>query len=384
MPILSSPRTGSTLRIKGRPLEFSFWPLERNNRRYGLGARVFATDPWTVIHRAIEDRLTGIIRDSALALNEQAEDFYRAADSGVKAAKPLLLYYCYMNLAKCFALHSGTLTIVDNAQHGLTSSFKDPRTDDQIQDTILDAYRSPNRRGEIQNFDVMLEAITGNKLPSAKATFELSNILPQIVPGHRLWLQSRSIGAKERFVSIAEINFMTDPNSKTIWLQFFVFADALKRINKTHQAFTAETRLDSIFQEVKCDWELDGRDLLCFEQVSPITYSGQARDKIPELVQTVKPLLWQTVLSNRPYRKYYLYASPASEHSGIMPQLASIYAITYFLGSIVRYRPREFDDILDGQYGPFIQAFLNDQANQFIYLMASEFVEREVTRAAIV
>lgn len=377
-------RAGKTLRIKDRPLEFSFWPLERNNRRYGLGARVFATDPWTVIDRAIQESLTGVIRESALALKEQAEDFYMAAESGVKAAKPLLLYYCYMNLAKCFALHSGTLTMVDNAQHGLASSFKAPRTSDQIQDTILDAYRSPNSRGEIQNFDVLLESISGRKLSAAKETLELSSILPQIVPGHRLWLQSKSIGAKERFVSIAEINFMSNPTSKKIWLQFYVFADSLKRINKTHKDFMSETRLNSVFQEVKCDWEMDDRDLLCFEQITPITYTGQARDKIPELVQTVKPFLWQTVLSSRPYRKYYLYASPASEHAGILPQLASIYAITFFLGSIVRYRPREFDDILAGEYGPFIQAFLNDQANQFIYLMASEFVEREVTRAAIV
>jgi hypothetical protein len=55
-----------------------------------------------------------------------------------------------------------------------------------------------------------------------------------------------------------------------------------------------------------------------------------------------------------------------------------------YLGSIVRYRPHHFDRILASQYGPFIEAFLNDQPTQFIYLMASEFAEKEVTRAAIV
>jgi hypothetical protein len=91
MPILPQPRPGEILRVKDRPLEFSFWPVERTTRRYGLGTRVFATDPWTVIRRSAEKRCLASTRDAAYALIEQAEDLYRAAESGVKAAKPLLL-----------------------------------------------------------------------------------------------------------------------------------------------------------------------------------------------------------------------------------------------------------------------------------------------------
>src|SRR5271168_3091569 len=104
MPQLPLSRDGELLRVKDRPLEFSFWPMERTTRRYGLGSRVFATDPWTVIRRSIVDRCPALSRDAALALFEQSQDFYRAAESGVKAAKPLLLYYCFMNLAKAYIL----------------------------------------------------------------------------------------------------------------------------------------------------------------------------------------------------------------------------------------------------------------------------------------
>ena len=44
----------------------------------------------------------------------------------------------------------------------------------------------------------------------------------------------------------------------------------------------------------------------------------------------------------------------------MLPQILSIYAITFYLSSIVRYRPHHFDLILDGAFGPFIEAFLND------------------------
>src|SRR5215510_1723987 len=107
MPPLPQPRVGQLLRIKERPLEFSFWPMERTTRRYGLGTRVFATDPWTVIRRSIETRCPATVVKAAFALLEQAEDFYNAAASGIKAAKPLLLYYCFMNLAKAYVLTVG-------------------------------------------------------------------------------------------------------------------------------------------------------------------------------------------------------------------------------------------------------------------------------------
>jgi hypothetical protein len=62
----------------------------------------------------------------------------------------------------------------------------------------------------------------------------------------------------------------------------------------------------------------------------------------------------------------------------------SIYAITFHLGSITRYRPHHFDRIIDGHYGPRIEEFISGQPLQFIYLMASEFAEQDVTKPSIV
>ena len=126
MPLLPQARNGQRLLIKDRPLEFSFWPMERTTRRYGLGTRVFATDPWTVIRRSAERRCLAATRAAAFALLEQAEDFFRAAESGVKAAKPLLLYYCFMNLAKAFVLTARQRQDVNNAMHGLNEMLDPP------------------------------------------------------------------------------------------------------------------------------------------------------------------------------------------------------------------------------------------------------------------
>ena len=103
-----------------------------------------------------------------------------------------------------------------------------------------------------------------------------------------------------------------------------------------------------------------------------------------DVVEVARPRLWATVLAAEPYRKYYVYLAPAAERPAVLPQLLSIYAVMYYLGSITRYHPQDFDTMREGKYGPMIEAFLNDQPMQFIYLLASVFTKREITKAAIV
>jgi len=384
MSILPQPRPGEILRVKDRPLECSFWPVERTTRRYGLGTRVFATDPWTVIRRSAEKRCLAATRDAAYALIEQAEDFYRAAESGVKAAKPLLLYYCFMNLAKAFILTCRQQADVNNAQHGVSEKLNAVPNPAELTDAYIDAFPSPNARGQLQNFSELLQALTGTGVTANPHRHDLPKLMPQVVPGHRLWVQGAAGGMKERFVSIERVEFRHDATAKTLWIRLYLFADDLKRIDMTHADALATTRIGTAFQDVACTDVVNDRPLVCFEQTVPTAYTGRPSDEIPQAVASVRHMLWRTVLITPPYRKYYLYASPVADHSQVLPQIMSIYGITFYLGSIVRYRPHHFDRILKGEFGPFIEAFLNDQPTQFIYLMASEFAEKEVTKAAIV
>ncbi len=386
---LPQPRDGVVLRVKDRPLEFSFWPMERTTRRYGLGTRVFATDPWTVIRRSAQRRCPAACRDQAFAFLEQAEDFYRAADSGVKAAKPLLLYYCYMNIAKAFLLASQRREDVSNAHHGLSEKLDPPPNNSELLDAYLEAYRTAGNgpvapAGQrLNNFDELLHAISGAGIPANPHRYSLRRLMPQIVPGHRLWVESDSANA-ERFVAVEKIEFRQNVANREIWLNLYLFADDLKRVGLGNQEMLTQSQLDGLFRQVACEDEPDGRPLIRLEQLHATTYNHRPADEVPDLITTVRHHLWRTVLSNPPYRKYYIYPAPQAEHSEVLPQTLSIYAITYYLGSIVRYRPHHFDKIIAGRYGPFIEAFLNDQPRQFIFLMASEFAEKEVTKAAIV
>ncbi len=50
---------------------------------------------------------------------------------------------------------------------------------------------------------------------------------------------------------------------------------------------------------------------------------------------------------------------------------------------VTRYRPLHFDRFLESKYGPQVESILDECPSQFLYLMASELLEREVAPAAL-
>ncbi len=85
---------------------------------------------------------------------------------------------------------------------------------------------------------------------------------------------------------------------------------------------------------------------------------------------------------NRSLKRYYLYLSEPAESR--LPQLLSIYLRMFYLGSVTRYNPPLFREMLSGRYGAFLREFLSSQPRQFVYGIACEFKQQEVSRAAVV
>jgi YaaC-like Protein len=364
------------LKIKSRNISFSFWPMGRSTRRYGLRPHVFATDPWTIISSSVQHRCPAGVRQTALAFIEQAEDFFRAAmNANAHAAKPLLLYYCFMNVAKAYILTVGQRNNVDRARHGLSEQLGPGGK--ELSDAFLEAFAAtPN---SVNVFDELQIALTGHGL-GADQSFLLTRLLPQVIQGHRLWC----LAAKEpeRFVSVERISFWSNAQNKSIWLRIYLYADDLTRIGAAHGDVLTRTGLNGTWHEVQNPQPAGERRLLCFEQLAVQQYGHRPSDQIPALIQTIKSHIWANILSIPPYRKYYIYLAPPN--TPVLPQILSVYAIIFHLGSVTRYRPQNFDKIILGEFGAQIQEIITNQPSQFVYLMASEFAQQEVTRAAIV
>ena len=153
MPPLPQARAGERLVTLGRPTPFSFWPTRRLRAHAKVQPILFSLDPWLLLKEVVaRDCKDKNRRAEALACLEQSRDFFIAGtEKGIESARPLALYYSYMNLAKTFCLTRGNAQTFDKAQHGL-SERQNPGVGTGLERSLLKAYSSPNRQGQRQVF----------------------------------------------------------------------------------------------------------------------------------------------------------------------------------------------------------------------------------------
>lgn len=381
MSKLSAPRNGTELGAYSRSVPFSFWPTGQGVPRPHVQSLLFAIDPWVIMRRAIAEQVANpASRSEAHSYIEQASDFYISAlASNIEAAKPVQLYYAYLNIAKAFIICRGVRATLANIHHGLNESVVPNGV--EFDDAYVKFWTSPNGRGSLQAFDEFMQALGVTRFAGEHQN-PVTQVVPQILSGHRLWASAADQG--ERFIALQRIQFIENRHSKRVWLRMYLFADDVKRLGYTQNALLSDAGLEVDYRKVKCAEKVENRSLICIEQTASTSYGRHGVDLASTLVSSIKDRLWATVGSSPPYRRYYLYLCPAAERASLMPQLASIYALTFYLGSVTRYRPNTFRALLDGAFGPRISEFVSGQPGQFVYLMASEFARRDVTRPSIV
>jgi hypothetical protein len=374
---LPQPRTGEPVTVRGRAVDFSLWPVRRT-RSAALNPRLFVSDPWPVITQVARGLRHKAGRQAGLAYLEQARDFFHAASAAnTAAAKPLLLYYSFLNVAKTLILVRMPGTALDSAKHGLAERLRVGGRE------LLDAYLEAKPTGnKPEIFDLLLKAIRGNGL-TAQTDFDVPALMRQVVTGHRLYLGATG-KATESFLAPRRIEILHDSDTRRIWLRMAIASGDLARLGVGQQRLLQATTLAPNWHAVSPPTNAEP-NCVWLEMTSTKQYQqGWIADKIMPVIEDVRNRLWQTVLSVPPYRAYYLYLPPVAELASVLPQILSSYALFFYFGSITRYRPHHFDRILAGPLGAFTESLLNDQPSQLLFLLASEFARRDVAKAAIV
>lgn len=370
-------RAGATLKIKGRPIPFSIYPVKRTTRRFGLQSKIFATSPWGVMKQVIEDSLASSAKEQAVAFLVQAQNFYQIASSShLSPTKPLLFYYSFLNLVKALALVKGTQTSYGRAVHGLTESTAPGGKE------FHDSEVTVTWKGSSPRLFNDLKATTTGKTDPKGRVYTLKNVMPQLVPGHRVWCAAT--GSAERFVEIQRTEFRFNEEAKEVWLEINIFSDDLTRFGITRKRLLSESGLDQLFREVSSTETVGDRTLVKFEQIKSIKYTGRPSDKVADLVKVLKPYLWFSVMTIPPFRKSYLYLCPSAEKKDMLSQVMSIYLVFFYLGSVTRYRPNLFQEIFESKHGSHLEEVILNLPQRFLYLIASEFSQREVVHAPLV
>lgn len=379
MPSTAKPlvviREGKPLQIGREWISYARNLVAPTASTFTLQHRLFVNDPWAIIAEAIHRALPeGRTRDIAHSFRRQAEDYFRTATIGRElAVRPVLLYYAFLNLSKACAVAKGNTGLAGRTGHGVSLPPNKPR---QIQGALIRFERpAPTRPGAFQE---LLKLLDGS--PAVLASdLKLGRLLPQILPGHRLWCYAAD--RQERFIPVEKFEVCHASRLKQVWLNLYLDRDDLDRLGISDTRVMAEGNLASEFEIAD---DPSRGDLVCFQQRNPESYSADAAEALFRVVRRVRNSIWETVKVASPYRKPYIYCSPIAERKARLPQMLSVYLLMFFLGSVTRYTPLHFEDLLESRYGPLFETFISESPTQFLYLMASEILDREVSKPAII
>jgi len=232
-------------------------------------------------------------------------------------------------LSKAFGIAQGNLKLTGRVDHGVSLEDRKPRV---IPGALI---KFPKRAAGA--FQQLLQQLGGN--PAVLTSpLRLGYLLPQILPGHRLWCYATR--HRERFVSVESFELFHHPASKEVWLNLYLEKDNVDRLG------IPEKRLLS-WADLHSDFEIVSRGLsdgvMLVQQKTPDTYIADPAEALIRIVDRMRNTIWETVKISSPYRKPYLYCAPPAERSARMPQILSIYLLMFFLGSVTRYSPLYFD-----------------------------------------
>ena len=177
---LQNRHDGQPVTSRGRAIAFSFWPSRTTPQGPVAQTKLFAIDPWAIIRQVVENDCPVGRRTEALACLTQAQAFFEVGTGqGNEAARPVALYYSYLNAAKAYCLTRGTAGTLDGASHGLKAHGRNKIYD--FADTYLQTVPSGTTHGGVpkpEMFDEMMSVLTGGTAP--QPSYEMAALAPQI------------------------------------------------------------------------------------------------------------------------------------------------------------------------------------------------------------
>jgi hypothetical protein len=225
---LPPAREGEDVIVRHKRIPFSFWPTFHATRREALQWTLFSSDPWFLIQSYVSSLDDDDARDEAYAFLIQARDFYRAAtDSDISAAKPLLFYYSFLNLAKCLAVYKQESPLGPNIHHGISEKL--PTTPGAVYGDA-NILRNKDANSAFKKFsDALGDNLPHAVAPATTVSMRSQDFLAQVLIGHRVWCSGE--GINERFISLQDVRYRHDPDTNEMWVTTWVYKDDLTRFS---------------------------------------------------------------------------------------------------------------------------------------------------------
>lgn len=286
------------------------------------------------------------------ALLDQAHYFYISAEQAPFKAKPLLYYYAFMNIAKVIINMDYYVGTSKKYMHGVECLWKDVAklSDAQIRIKRLD-------KDSISiSYQLMriLDTTIGNK-PWPWTCSVLSDLFSSCVGIHRTYSEVRNL--KESFLRLDNIRL--EREGKNLFFNACIHDCCDERVASLQKHYNIEKEKDD---KGKYTGQYVWRESIIMKSYFP------TRMEYYNLAEKIREKgIWYLWSGN----ENVVYISDKAIHQTTE---CIIYNIMFVLGSIARYQPYKFDELLSDKEHWMIGEFLQSQPKQFLYLVTSKMV----------
>lgn len=352
MPRLAKP-------TKGKEIEtLSSFPLYS-----ARGERVITADIWAYLRQVVRSQLKNEEQKRrAFAFLRQAFGFFDAASNPRLGSRALLYYYSFLNLVKTYLLIKH-VKLQPAPRHGISDPHENKRARLRLEGQLIRYEKCA--RNHSQLFPEFLRAIgIGVSRPKSVRVLTLLKQLPGI---HRTYCMV----TKERpcFIRVKALRVYKNVQNEIFGR--IILNKKGDHTNKLVRELRRTKRFKKYFKQVQSE---DNREYWFDSKKKTPQGTKQLQTVINDLAAHIcNAGLWAVLTRNGTI----IYLSTISTNDIVCP-LVSIYATMFYLGSITRYKPYDFESIFDGKYSWVINEYLKTQPVQFLYLLAGQFANVEV------
>lgn len=359
-----------------KQIDYNSFPLfnKEQSTNYLFGANnVWVSDIWAFWNYIVRQRMNKIKKPKRekkqpflLALLEQARNFYEAAETAPIKSKPLLYYYSFMNFVKVFininiderdAIWDGK-----SYMHGLQESVGTTATLSSSTVTCCLTSRDVNKINITKPLFEQLGDVVADK-----QVFNVEDLLAACLGIHRAYTETHN--RQEKFYRLDTTELVQEGKKLTFTCKIHDCTESVARtLNNV-----------DLYNNTISDLDNDGNHTgeYSWVETHEVAHNGYANQK--ELYEFATKLRKKGIwcVTNGDDVSQYL----SSISSPRLSTESTIYVLMFFFGSITRYQPNLFDQLLSDKNMWLMSEFLKTQPKQFLYLMTSRFLGHNVRRS---
>ena len=326
--------------------------------------RVVTSDVWAFLRHKAVSSLPKEKQKEAVAFIEQAFEFFEAAANPRIGSRPLLYYYSFLNLAKVLLLIR-KVRLPLKLGHGILDSRANVRTRLRLQGQTVRVVKCAHDHSEL--FPEFVK-VFGDEIRRPQE-IKVVGLLRQMPSIHRTFC--RVTGEKASFLPLKKVEVLRRHGHVFTRI---ILNNEDSDVRSVLPKLRARRAFKRVFHQV-CPQSADSHEIW-FESVARPGIRRGVDTAIVKLAGDIQDIGVWTILTSQGNRYYLSSISPGK----MLPPLASVYAVMFYLGSITRYKPYDFDRIVSHKYSWLVNEFLRTQPAQFLYGLASHVACVDVVR----